>query len=283
MLAQSFGFWTLIIILASPGWAAQVDEPVSPPDAETACPQCRNDSVEIAQLHKTADRLYAQFKPKEAANELLKILRADPQNFEALIKLSRAYIDLGDMIPESTSDWKERRLKDYQTAEDYARRAIKANPNSTWGHFYLGASLGLIAVVSPVARQVELAEEIRLALEKSLALDAGNGFAYHAYGVWHRKISEIGKMSRVFASVLYGRSLPEGSMEKSVEYLKKAIALNPTVIVSRLELANTYMTMEDFQAARTMLSSIRNLPVQFSDDAKHKQKAEQLLEELASR
>jgi tetratricopeptide (TPR) repeat protein len=283
MLAQSFGFWTLIIILASPGWAAQVDEPVSLPDAETACPQCRNDSVEIAQLHKTADRLYAQFKPKEAANELLKILRLDPQNFEALIKLSRAYIDLGDMIPESASDWKERRLKDYQTAEDYARRAIKANPNSTWGYFYLGASLGLTAVVSPVARQVELADEIRLALEKSLALDANNGFAYHAYGVWHRKIAEIGKMSRVFASVLYGRSLPQGSMEKSVEYLKKAIALNPTVIVSRLELANTYMAMEDFPAARTMLSSIRNLPVKFSDDAKHKQKAQELLEEVASR
>jgi tetratricopeptide (TPR) repeat protein len=283
MLSQSFGFWTLIIILASPGSAAQVDEPVSPPDAETACPQCRNDSVEIAQLHKTADRLYAQFKPKEAANELLKILRADPQNFEALIKLSRAYIDLGDMIPESAPDWKERRLKDYQTAEDYARRAIKANPNSTWGHFYLGASLGLTAVVSPVARQVELAEEIRAALEKSLALDPNNGFAYHAYGVWHRKISEIGKMSRVVASVLYGRSLPQGSMEKSVEYLKKAIALNPTVIISRLELASTYMAMEDFQAARTMLSSIRNLPIQFSDDAKHKQKAEELLEEVASR
>jgi FimV-like protein len=283
MLAQSFGTWTLIIILASQGWAAEIDEPGSPLDSKNGCPQCRDDSVDIAQLHKSADRLYAQFKPKEAANELLKILRADPQNFEALIKLSRAYIDLGDMIPESTSDWKERRLKEYRTAEDYARRAIKANPNSTWGHFYLGASLGLTAVVSPVARQVELADEIRAALEKSLALDSNNGFAYHAYGVWHRKISEIGKMSRVVASVLYGRSLPQGSLEKSVEYLKKAITLNPTVIVSRLELANTYMAMEDFQAARTMLSSIRNLPVQFSDDAKHKQKAEELLEELASR
>ena len=282
MLAQSFGSWTLIIIVASQGWAAQV-EPVSPLDAKSGCPHCRNDSAEIAQLHKNADRLYAQFKPKEAANELLKIVRLDAQNFEALIKLSRAYIDLGDMIPESTSDWKERRLKDYQTAEDYARRAIKTNPNSTWGYFYLGASLGLTAVVSPVARQVELSEEIRAALEKSLALDPNNGFAYHAYGVWHRKISEIGKMSRVLASVLYGRSLPQGSMEKSVEYLKKAIALNPTVIISRLELANTYMAMEDFQAARTMLSSIRNLPIQFSDDAKHKQKAEELLEEVASR
>ncbi len=283
MLAQSFGSWSLIIILALPGWAAEVDEPGSPVDSGNGCPQCRNDSAQIAQLHKNADRLYAQFKPKEAANELLKILRMDPQNFEALIKLSRAYIDLGDMIPESTSDWKERRLKDYRTAEDYARRAIKANPNSTWSYFYLGASLGLTAVVSPIARQVELADEIRVALEKSLALDANNGFAYHAYGVWHRKISEIGKMSRVFASVLYGRSLPQGTLEKSVEYLKKAIALNPTVIVSRLELANTYMAMEDFQAARTMLSSIRNLPIQFSDDAKHKQKAEELLEEVASR
>src|ERR687897_446621 len=283
MLAQSFGSWSLIVILASPGWAAEVDDPVSPVDRRNGCPECRNDTAQIAQLHKNADRLYAQFKPKEAANELLKILRVDAQNFEALIKLSRAYIDVGDMIPESTSDWKDRRLKDYRTAEDYARRAIKANPNSTWGYFYLGASLGLTAVVSPIARQVDLAAEIRLALEKSLALDANNGFAYHAYGVWHRKIAEIGKMSRVFASVLYGRSLPQGSMEKSVEYLKKAIALNPTVIVSRLELANTYMAMEDFPAARTMLSSIRNLPVKFSDDARHKQKAEELLEEVASR
>ena len=55
MLAQSFGSWTLIIILASPGWAAQVEE-AAPLDAKGGCPQCRNDSVEIAQLHKNADR-----------------------------------------------------------------------------------------------------------------------------------------------------------------------------------------------------------------------------------
>ena len=97
MLARIFGSWGLILILASPGWAAEVDEPVLPLDPRNSCPQCRNDSVEVAQLHKNADRLYAQFKPKEAANELLKILRVDDQNFEALIKLSRAYIDLGDL------------------------------------------------------------------------------------------------------------------------------------------------------------------------------------------
>jgi tetratricopeptide (TPR) repeat protein len=281
MLAQSIGTCSLILILASVGRAAESD--VSPFDQRDGCPHCRNESVDLVQLHNNADRLYGQFKPKEAAEELLKIIGSDAQNFEALVKLSRAYIDIGDTIADSAPDWKERRLKDYRTAEDYARRAVKVDPNSTWGHFYLAASLGHIAVVSPVARQVELAGEIRAALDKSLALDARNGFAYHAYGVWHRKMSEIGKMSRVFASVLYGRSLPEGSTDQSIEYLKKAIALNPTIIISRLELANTYIAVEDFPAARSMLSSVRNLPVQFSDDAKHKQKAEELLEEIKSR
>jgi tetratricopeptide (TPR) repeat protein len=283
MLAQSIGTCGLILILASPGRAGESEEAVSPLGQRNGCPHCRDESVDIARLHKNADRLYAQFKPKEAAEELLRIIRLDAHNFEALVKLSRAYIDIGDMIAESAPDWKERRLKDYRAAEDYARRAVKIDPNSTWGHFYLAASLGHIAVVSPLARQVELAGEIRAALDRSLALDARNGFAYHAYGVWHRKMSEIGKMSRVFASVLYGRSLPEGSMDQSIEYLKKAIALNPTVIISRLELANTYIAIEDFPAARSMLSSIQDLPVQFSDDAKHKQKAEELLEEIKSR
>ncbi|MEX0806842.1 MAG: hypothetical protein WD688_26500 [Candidatus Binatia bacterium] len=283
MLAQSIGTWALIVIFASAGSAAEGDEPLPAGDQKVHCPQCRHEGLDVAQLHKNADRLYGQFKAKEAAVELLKVLRSEPQNFEALAKLSRAYIDIGDSISESSTNWQERRLKEYRSAEDFARRAVKVDPGSTWGHFYVAASLGNIAVISPVSRQVELAGEIREALEKSIALDAGNGFAYHAYGVWHRKMAEIGQMSRMLASVLYGRSLPVGSMGKSIEYLKKAITINPTVIISRLELARTHVALEEWPAARSLLSSIRNLPVRFSDDAKHKQKAEELLEEIKDR
>ena len=38
--------------------------------------------------------------------------------------------------------------------------------------------------------------------------------------------------------------------------------------------------MENWSLARSSLLSVRELPNQFSDDTKHKQKAEQLLEEL---
>ena len=241
------------------------------------------ESAKISQLHKNVDRLYGQFKSREAVAELQKILQLDPDNFEAHVKLARAHIDIGDMVPESTPDWQERRLKEYRAAEELARKAIKLNANSTWGYFWTAAAVGNIAVHSPVATQVELASEIRNFIEKAISLDPQNGFAYHAYGVWHRKMAEIGKMSRMFASVLYGRSLPNGSVEQSIEYLKRALRLNPNVIASRLELARSYAAVENFPQARALLASIRPLPIQFSDDPKHKQQAQQLLQEIHDR
>lgn len=250
-------------------------------EGRPAC--CRGDALEVQRLHQTVDRLYSQFKAREAAGELEKILQLDPNNFEAHVKLARVHIDIGDTVPESGSDWQQKRIGAYRIAEDHARKAIKLNPASTWGHFWTAVSVGNIAVQSPVAKQVELASEIKSFIEKAISLDPQNGFAYHAYGVWHRKMAEIGKMSRMFASVLYGRALPNGSLDKSIDYLKKALHINPNIIASRLELARSYAAVENFGQARTLLASIRELPVQFSDDPKHKKHAEQMLAEINDR
>lgn len=272
-------FVPLILALLFPWLEVSGAQPAAAQHRQ-AC--CRYETANIAQLHHNAERLYAEFKPREAAAELQRILRLDGRNFEALVRLARAHIDIGDSISENNADWRERKLKEYTIAEGYARKAIRVEPNSTWGHFWIAAALGNIAVVSPVSKQVELAGKIRDAVEKSIALDPQNGPAYHIYGVWHRKVAEIGAASRVFASVLFGSSVPQGSLAKSVEYLQKAVALNPVVIVSRLELARSFMATEKWGAARDMLRSIPDLPIQFSDDAKHKQKAAELLDEIKS-
>jgi tetratricopeptide (TPR) repeat protein len=234
-------------------------------------------------LLQKADALYAEFKPKEALRELLKILEGDPDHHEALSKSSRVYIDIGDTIPESEPDWREKRLGQYRMAEQYARRAVKANPASTWGHFYVAASLGKVAMYSPISKQIDLAGEIQTEVERALRLDPQNGYAYHIYGVWHRRVAEIGQMKRLFTSVVLGRSIPEGSMEKSVEYLTRAISLNPTVIWHRLELARTYIAIGNSELARSSLKAALQLPVQFSDDAIHKRDAERLLQEIKAR
>ena len=274
-------FWTFVLLLLPAGdLFAQGGLSKT---GRVGCLNCTNDGSPVSRSLQKADELYAAFKPKEALPELLKVLDLEPQNAEALSKIARVYIDFGDAIPESTADWEAKRLKQYQIAEQYARKAVKADPNMVWGHFYIAASLGSMATVSPVAKQIDMAAEIRSAIEKAIALDPQNGFAYHVYGVWHRKMAEIGKMSRMFASIIYGRSIPTGNMEKSIEYLNKAVALNPTVIASRLELARSYVAVENWPSARNFLTSIAGLPIQFSDDAKHKQKAEQLLEEINGR
>ncbi|HEX9144461.1 MAG TPA: hypothetical protein VGA09_09335, partial [Candidatus Binatia bacterium] len=69
----------------------------------------------------------------------------------------------------------------------------------------------------------------------------------------------------------------------SIAYLKKAVMLNPHVIASRLELAKSYVAVENWSMARSSLMAIRELPIQFSDDAKHKQRAEQILEDIKDR
>jgi tetratricopeptide (TPR) repeat protein len=265
---------------AAPIWAGAAAA-ASAEDNRIAC--CKTENSDAAQLLSSAERLYAQFKPKEAAAELQKVLHIDPRHFEATTKLARAYLDIGDMIPETAADWRERRMKEYRKAEEYARQAIQLNPNSTWGHFYVAASLGSIALVSSTSRQIDLAAEIRSAVERAIALDSKNGFAYHVYGIWHRKMAEIGKASRLLASVVYGRSLPSGNLETSIEYLKKAVALNPHVIASRLELAKSYIALENWPMARSSLAAIHDMPIQFSDDAKHKRRAEQILEEIKDR
>ena len=81
----------LIPSLVQPTVAHGAD-PVSAEGGKTEC--CINAAADIAQLHKSADRLYAHFKPKEAARELQKILLVDEQNLEALVKLSRTHIDM---------------------------------------------------------------------------------------------------------------------------------------------------------------------------------------------
>jgi tetratricopeptide (TPR) repeat protein len=272
-MAERF-FIALILVFAAPPFSsAQMD----------GCSGCKAYHKDTAELIKQADRLHAEFKPQHAAAELRNVLRVDPRNLEALAKLSRAHIDIGDSIPETRSNWKEQRIREYRTAEKYARQAIQADPDSTWGHFYLAASLGTLAGISPVEKQIEMAEEIRAATEKAIALDPQNGFAYHVYGVWHRRMAEIGEMSRMVAVVWYGSSLPRGDLEKSVEYLKKAVSINPNLIVSRLELARTHVARYEWAAARAQLNAIARLPAKFSDDAKHKRHARELQEEIKDR
>ncbi len=267
-----------IVLSAAPGvYAAQQSI------GRVGCPHCINDGSETSNLLQQADSLYAAFKTREALHALARVLELEPNNFEALAKSARGHIDIGDLIPDSDPNAKEKKLKEFLIAEEFARKAVKIDPHNTWGHFYVAASLGKIASQSPTSKQIDLAGEIRAEVEKAIEADPQNGFAYHIYGVWHRRMAEVGGASRMFASAFMWRSIPRGDLNTSVDYLKKAISINPTVISHHLELAKTYVDLGKYDLARTALKNSLGQPIQFSDDAKHKREAEKLLAEISDR
>lgn len=235
---------------------------------------------EVSENVERAAALYQQFKTREALAELERVLAQDPNNLEALVWSARAYIDLGDTTPEAESGWEEKRKEKYRIAETFASRAVKIDPKSTWAHFYLAVSLAKIASLSSVKEQIALAHEIRTRVDKSIALDPNNGYAYHLLGVWHRRMAEIGSMKRFVALVFMQGSVPKGSMEKAVQFLKKAVSYNPGVITHHLELAKTYKAIGETELAKEHLEKVEMLPIQFSDDGEHKRDAKSMLQEL---
>jgi tetratricopeptide (TPR) repeat protein len=90
---------------------------------------------------KAGEEAYVQFDDQKALEHYLEALKIEPNNYEALWKTSRAYVDIADVMPAGDKDAKQRQ-KLYTDATAYAQKAVVANPNDTWGHFQVAASLG---------------------------------------------------------------------------------------------------------------------------------------------
>lgn len=228
---------------------------------------------------RQGDEAYARFDDAQALEAYRLAVEADPTNYEALWKLTRACIDVADHITKEEPNWEERQKKLYKEAEAFGRRAVRANPDDTWGHFFLSAALGKYALMLGKKQQVEMSKTVKAEIEKAIELDGTNDLAYHALGRWHRRMAEIGGAQRFFGSMLYG-SIPKGTFEESEKYLKKAVELRPDYTNHRLELGRTYLAMKKYDLARQEFEKVLELPIISSKCEDYKKEAQAELDAL---
>jgi hypothetical protein len=134
------------------------------------------------------DALYANrsdlASARRAADIWSEMLTADPRNFEAAWKLSRACYWLGGQTPEH-----ERRafLERGITA---GRQAVTLAPNRPDGHFWVAANMGALAESFGLRNGLKYRGAIRDSLETVLRLDPGfmKGSADRALGRWYFKV-----------------------------------------------------------------------------------------------
>src|SRR4030042_1548194 len=141
---------------------------------------------------RQGDEYYAQFNDEKALEEYLAAAQAEPENYEALWKTARAYFDLGDLMDPKDDSATQKQRQFFTESLGYARKALRANPNDTWGHFFLSASQGKYVLTQGKKEQVNASKTIKAEIEKAIQLDPNNDLAYHALGIWHRKMDEMG-------------------------------------------------------------------------------------------
>jgi tetratricopeptide (TPR) repeat protein len=94
--------------------------------------------------------------------------------------------------------------------EDFARRAIAADPHAPDGHVWLAAALGYEARIKGLvrARLSNDPAEAKQNLDEALRLQPGNAYALAALGGWNVEVVRVG--GKFLANKLYGASLEQG-------------------------------------------------------------------------
>src|SRR4030043_1099368 len=192
---------------------------------------------------RQGDEYYAQFNDEKALEEYLAAAQAEPENYEALWKTARAYFDLGDLMDPKDDSAKEKQRQFFTESLGYARKAVRANPNDTWGHFFVSAAQGKYVLTKGKKEQINASKTIKAEIEKAIELDPNNDLAYHAMGIWHRTMADIGGAQRFLGGMIYG-SIPQGPNEESEGGVQKAVTLKPDYTNHHLELGRTHLRMK---------------------------------------
>lgn len=184
----------------------------------------------------------------------------DPDNAEALWRASREAVDLGEFDDA-------RRDSMYQLGEQYARRAVQANANSSMAHFALAKAIGRRALSMGARDRVKLAGVVRQEALEALRLDSLNAGALHIMGRWHANVMRLSGVSRFIARrLLGGKIFSEANWRDAVRYLERAAALEPDRIVHTLALASVYAdTGDKTKARKTYQATLQLKPVEFND------------------
>ncbi len=231
------------------------------------------------------DKLIAQgndysektFENQKAIQAFEAALAVEPNNYEALWRLSRSLVDFGEHLPVDTDQEKAAQLQIYEESLEYANKAIAANANGSMGYTRRAIANGRIALFKGVWESLDLVKQTKADCEKAITLDANNAAAYYVLGRTHMKVSEKPRIVR------WPLGLGWANLEESVKNYEMAVALRTDFIMYRLDCARAYVELDEFGTARSHLTSIATLPTQDEDDGQFRKEAQELLDKIKTK
>ncbi len=212
----------------------------------------------MAQTHAAASDS-AFFKTLDAKGSLehaLAGLRSDSNNVAMLNRAARAELSLGILAGE-------RGVVDghLSNAASYARRAVALAPNDAWSHFWLASAQGRRSLRAGFRTSLPLASETYTHAMRALAIDSMHAGANEIIGKLHSEVRKLPWVVRKLAAALSRLDVASNaSWETSEKQLKRAIALDSTLMIAYADLSQLYLRTKRRDEAIAVVEQLEKIP-----------------------
>jgi tetratricopeptide (TPR) repeat protein len=203
-------------------------------------------------------------------------LAIDASNYDALVNAAECAVELG----EFNANAKQRDAL-FRSAEQYARRAVAANPSGAEGHFELAQALGRTALSQGPRDRIKYGIEVRDQALAALKIDPQHSGALHVMGLWNAEVMRLNSFARMIAkNFLGGKIFNEANWDEAQKYMERSVAADSARIAHRLDLGAVYADRKMRDEAIAHFEWIARAPVTDFNDAHYKEQAARRLKEL---
>jgi tetratricopeptide (TPR) repeat protein len=232
----------------------------------------------VEELIKQGDGFNKEFKHGESLDSYLKADELSPANWEILWRISRAYVDIGNTMPETTDGEKEAKVAMYEKSFLYADSAVQIAEDRSVVYVRRAIVNGRIALFEGVFSAIGTVDDVKEDCERAIELNNGGNYvqalAHYVLGRAHAKVCEKPYLLRL------PLGLGWGDMEVAIRELQTAIKLKPNYRMFYLELAKAYMEEGEYELAKENLLLVEKAPFVLEDDDLYLKEAKELLKEV---
>jgi len=217
--------------------------------------------------------------PDVALRHYREALALDSLNFAANWRAARAMADIAKQLEGDST--KDQRDSLYSVGRLYAERALRIDSVHAEGHYVVALVLGRLSRTRGGKERVRFARIIYDEAMRAAQIDSTLDGAWHVLGAWNAEVKRLSGFTRFFAKALFGAGfMDKANWEDAQRFLERAVAIRPSHVYHRLELAQVYIDVGKYSRAREQLTTIGTLPIGDVMDPTYKREAAKLLADI---
>ena len=229
----------------------------------------------LDELLTEGDGYYKQFDNQKALEVYEKANEMYPANWDVIWRLSRAHVDIGEHMPNSTDQQEEEQIKVYEKAFALADSAVSLEPDSSLSYLRRAVAGGRIALFKGVFSVAGVVNKVRDDLYMAQAL--GNGGIEIQAIVKYVLARTHGKVSEKWSVIRAPLGLGWAVLDSAWMYYDQALELDSNYTMIYLDHAKLLIDDDEWEKAKVQLEKALECPIRDEDDERRKEEAKELL------